>query len=58
MTMTSEIANSFSKVNVLIEQLEVCLGYSANTNVTCNNGISSSDLYQDLKFTMDVQATR
>lgn len=57
--MTSEIANSFSKVNVLIEQLEVCLGYnSGNTNVTCNNGISSSDLYQDLKFTMDVQATR
>ena len=56
--MTDEVAASFAQINGLIEQLEVCIGYSNNTNVTCKVGTSSSDIYADLKVMMDIQSTR
>ena len=58
-TLTNEVADSLGEINDLIQQLEVCLGYNGtNTNTTCKAGISSSDIYQDIKYRMDIQSTR
>ena len=56
--MTDEVATAFAEIGTLIQQLEVCIGYNNNTNVTCNVGTSSSDIYTNLKAMMDIQSTR